>query len=852
MINDAYGSLTFDFIKGGNNAENNIVSDLALPESMENGIKISWKSDHSDVIKETGEVFCPIPGSAPCAVELTAVISRGNYAQPKEKTFHLVVMPYTNSHQLYDKLKNSLTFDCISAEAIDSVTENLSLPNQWYYGSSISWYTDSKYLTVNTENNTGIVIRPEYGTGNAMVILTAQITYQNETINKSFAITVNEKNYLEGKERMWEENCENWSLGTVEFTGTGTWTMPKTDGVNDGTFSAAQDLLNRNNTAVKMTVGTQSNANTSGDLRYTYTSALSGIVTFGMRCLITGNNSRLTLMLRTPNSNAAGITLGYGQITTTSYYSDPDEKKAATFLYHGAAYPIGEWFDIRIEANTELKKFNVYINDEWISADGNVVYLDTFTGAKDYVPYDSSDGIPYTYYANPERISTIQAVNISQWLGGGNSDAPTDIYLDDFYIDKGVRYTQNQLAAAQLYETELAGKNNLNNLTSDLVIPAIDYKGIKISAKSSDEGILSDRGTVKRAEKAQNVEWIVSFNDGDSVYKKVFPITVAAVSSENVTDEEAAALDVADVILTLKENYLLSALESNITIPVTGRRGSKITCSSSDSMVITNAGIIKRADENKSAVLTITAVKNDASAQGTVDVTVAKKLQNQPSGGGSAAAGRGASSSAGAYVGGTSAVSANEPNDNKIGEKSRFTDVSPEHWAYDAIQYLAKADIINGNENSAFEPECGINREEFVKILVSALKLSEVHDDKRFADVAEGAWYEKYIMIAAENHLVNGKTDGTFGVGEKISRQDMAVMIYRAAGLSAVGAKTKFYDEAEIADYAKDAVFTLNSCEIIHGDDNGCFNPGAETSRAEAAALIYRAIKNKLFGENEG
>ena len=181
---------------------------------------------------------------------------------------------------------------------------------------------------------------------------------------------------------------------------------------------------------------------------------------------------------------------------------------------------------------------------------------------------------------------------------------------------------------------------------------------------SSDESILSDRGTVKRAEKAQNVEWVVSFNDGNSVYKKVFPITVAAVSSENVTDEEAAALDVADAILALKENYLLSALESNINIPVTGRRGSKITCSSSDPMAITNAGIIKRADENKSAVLTITAVKNDASAQGTVDVTVAKKIQNQPSGGGSAVAGRGASSSAGSYVGGTSAVSANEPNDN--------------------------------------------------------------------------------------------------------------------------------------------------------------------------------------------
>lgn len=48
---------------------------------------------------------------------------------------------------------------------------------------------------------------------------------------------------------------------------------------------------------------------------------------------------------------------------------------------------------------------------------------------------------------------------MNQWLGDGDADAPTYIYFDDFYIDKKVSYTQNQLAAAQLYETELGAKN---------------------------------------------------------------------------------------------------------------------------------------------------------------------------------------------------------------------------------------------------------------------------------------------------------------------------------------------------------------------------------------------------------
>ena len=101
--------------------------------------------------------------------------------------------------------------------------------------------------------------------------------------------------------------------------------------------------------------------------------------------------------------------------------------------------------------------------------------------------------------------------------------------------------------------------------------------------------------------------------------------------------------------------------------------------------------------------------------------------------------------------------------------------------------------------------------------------------------------------MAASMGIVNGRPDGSFGVNDKVTRQDMAVMSVRLANainlsLSSDKSYEGFNDDADIADYAKESVETLYKSGIVNGTGDGGFAPQGEANRAQAAKIIYELI----------
>ncbi|WP_197286042.1 endo-1,4-beta-xylanase [Paenibacillus sp. FJAT-27812] len=178
----------------------------------------------------------------------------------------------------------------------------------------------------------------------------------------------------------------------------------------------------------------------------------------------------------------------------------------------------------------------------------------------------------------------------------------------------------------------------------------------------------------------------------------------------------------------------------------------------------------------------------------------------------------------------------------------RFNDVASIAWANDSILGLAARGIVKGVSEDAFAPSRAVTRAEFVQMLMQTLDLGQANASSSFLDAKEGAWYYDAVASAQQLGIVTGLADGSFGINDKISRQDMAAMAYRAIqkigiSLEGVNDEAAFNDHAAIADYAKEAVTSLQKAGIVSGMGNGSFAPNDSASRAQAAVIMYQLLQ---------
>lgn len=213
-------------------------------------------------------------------------------------------------------------------------------------------------------------------------------------------------------------------------------------------------------------------------------------------------------------------------------------------------------------------------------------------------------------------------------------------------------------------------------------------------------------------------------------------------------------------------------------------------------------------------------------------------------GSGGSGGGGGSSSKPGATGGVTGFVSQVSQEDKTENKKLDllFSDLDVVPWAVEAITALFDKNIVSGKSEDRFYPEDNVTREEFVKLVVLAKGLEPVFEKSNFVDVGEDEWYCGYINAAYKNGLINGKSEEVFGVGESITRQDMAVIIYNMLKPENSSEALDFADAGSVADYAKTAVGTLSALKIINGTGDGNFVPQSFATRAEAAKMIYGAM----------
>lgn len=175
--------------------------------------------------------------------------------------------------------------------------------------------------------------------------------------------------------------------------------------------------------------------------------------------------------------------------------------------------------------------------------------------------------------------------------------------------------------------------------------------------------------------------------------------------------------------------------------------------------------------------------------------------------------------------------------------KKAFSDVDKEHWANEAIQCLFDKKIVSGYDDDTFKPNNQITREEFIKMIISALDIDTTNIKSEFTDVDRDKWYTSYIDAAFGKKLISGREDGSFGIGEEITREEMCVIVRRAINtLTKVRTYMGFDDETDIAKYAREAIVDLYSAGIVNGVSANEFSPKGVVTRAQASKIIYDAF----------
>ena len=176
-----------------------------------------------------------------------------------------------------------------------------------------------------------------------------------------------------------------------------------------------------------------------------------------------------------------------------------------------------------------------------------------------------------------------------------------------------------------------------------------------------------------------------------------------------------------------------------------------------------------------------------------------------------------------------------------------FSDVTESDWFYDAVTYAYENGLMDGVGMGLFAPNSETTRAQLVTILHRLAGQPAPSGDSGFSDVETGTWYTDAVAWAAQNGIVNGVSDTQFAPGDDITREQLAVILYRYATYQGYDVSQRadlsgFVDAGTISTYAQEALSWASAQGLVLGFEDGSLRPQGTASRAQIAAVLMRFL----------
>ncbi len=184
-----------------------------------------------------------------------------------------------------------------------------------------------------------------------------------------------------------------------------------------------------------------------------------------------------------------------------------------------------------------------------------------------------------------------------------------------------------------------------------------------------------------------------------------------------------------------------------------------------------------------------------------------------------------------------------------------FRDVSDSAWYRKAVGYAWENNLFSGTSDTTFSPDTGMTRGMFVTVL--GRKTGIDTDDYmryRFLDTKLGEYYAPYVEWAAEYSIVSGTSKANFSPNQKITREQMATILYRYAQKTGNDTSyseerySSFTDAGKVSNFAKTAMKWATSQGVLNGS-NGKLDPQGTATRAQVAQVFFNCqdlLKNTV------
>lgn len=354
-----------------------------------------------------------------------------------------------------------------------------------------------------------------------------------------------------------------------------------------------------------------------------------------------------------------------------------------------------------------------------------------------------------------------------------------------------------------------AGENNTYTVT-------VPY-GTDVTADSFVI-VTSDSGATVGALTHDGNVWSFTITAEDGVTSRTYTVTVSFTEAPKSNDAGVRSITVAGIKAKTSVNN-----EYTVTVPY----GTNVTASSF--VIITNharATVGALTHIKNVWYFTVTAEDGVTTASYTVTVTTAAlPTPIKPA------------------VDNTKPASDSKP-------KLPFTDVSTSDWFYSDVMFVYENGLFSGTDSRSFSPNASMTRAMLVTVLYRLEGEPAGTGSSSFSDVSSGSYYEKAVAWAAANGIVTGTGSTSFSPDAKVTREQLAAILYRYAQYKKLGTDAgakldSFSDAGNVSGYASEALSWAVSEGLINGA-SGRLMPKGDATRAQVAAILHRFVENVM------